>query len=147
DLPAVNYDIGAVSLDDPVRMYLREIGRVPLLSANREVELAMAMERGEYLLGKRAQLRDDFGEVPDADVLGRAIYHSFRASWHHVTDLYVESYGPGEIPPKSLCLSQVLPITQVPETAVAAACERLGMSPEELEESLRQRTVEWGLLP
>jgi RNA polymerase primary sigma factor len=34
------------SLDDPVRMYLREIGRVPLLSAEEEVRLARRMERG-----------------------------------------------------------------------------------------------------
>ena len=34
------------SLDDPVRMYLREIGRVPLLSAAEEVVLAKKMERG-----------------------------------------------------------------------------------------------------
>ncbi len=35
------------SLDDPVRMYLREIGRVPLLSAAEEVSLAKRMERGK----------------------------------------------------------------------------------------------------
>src|SRR2546421_7578613 len=35
------------SLDDPVRMYLREIGRVPLLSAEEEVLLAQRMERGK----------------------------------------------------------------------------------------------------
>jgi RNA polymerase primary sigma factor len=35
------------SLDDPVRMYLREIGRVPLLTAEKEVELAQRMERGK----------------------------------------------------------------------------------------------------
>jgi len=35
------------SLDDPVRMYLREIGRVPLLSAQEEVILAKRMERGK----------------------------------------------------------------------------------------------------
>jgi RNA polymerase primary sigma factor len=34
------------SLDDPVRMYLREIGRVPLLSAEEEVRLARRMEKG-----------------------------------------------------------------------------------------------------
>jgi len=46
------------SLDDPVRMYLREIGRVPLLSAEEEVKLAQRMERGRYeLLSKTANQR------------------------------------------------------------------------------------------
>ena len=147
DLQAVNYDIGTISLDDPVRMYLREIGRVPLLTGGREVELAMAMERGEYLVLKRKQLRDDFGAEADADVLGRALYHSFRANWHHVAELYGEIDSLSSLPPKSLCLKRVLPMTQVPEGAVAAVCARVGLAPEELEESLRMRAVEWDLLP
>ncbi len=40
------------SLDDPVRMYLREIGRVPLLTAEEEVRLAQRMERGRAELLK-----------------------------------------------------------------------------------------------
>ena len=36
-----------VALDDPVRMYLKEIGRVPLLTAKEEVDLARRMEAGD----------------------------------------------------------------------------------------------------
>jgi len=36
-----------VSIEDPVRMYLKEIGKVPLLSAEEEIELAQRMEAGD----------------------------------------------------------------------------------------------------
>ena len=36
-----------VSIDDPVRMYLKDIGRVPLLTANEEIDLAQRMEQGD----------------------------------------------------------------------------------------------------
>jgi RNA polymerase primary sigma factor len=41
-----------ISLEDPVRMYLKEIGRVPLLSMEQEKSLAMAIESGENELLK-----------------------------------------------------------------------------------------------
>ena len=41
-------DLTDVALDDPVRMYLQEIGQVPLLSAEQEVILAKQMEAGDY---------------------------------------------------------------------------------------------------
>ncbi len=42
-----------INIDDPVRMYLKEIGKVPLLSAVEEIELAKKMEQGDDEAKKR----------------------------------------------------------------------------------------------
>ena len=42
-----------ISIEDPVRMYLKEIGKVPLLSAEEEVDLAKRMELGDEEAKKR----------------------------------------------------------------------------------------------
>ena len=42
-----------ISIEDPVRMYLKEIGKVPLLSADEEIELAQRMEVGDEDAKKR----------------------------------------------------------------------------------------------
>ena len=42
-----------VSIEDPVRMYLKEIGKVPLLSAGEEIKLAQRMEEGDEEAKKR----------------------------------------------------------------------------------------------
>ena len=50
DVDIENIDLSVpdgVSIEDPVRMYLKEIGKVPLLSAEEEIELAQRMENGD----------------------------------------------------------------------------------------------------
>ena len=42
-----------ISIDDPVRMYLKEIGKVPLLSSDDEIDLAQRMEKGDEEAKKR----------------------------------------------------------------------------------------------
>ena len=46
-----------VSVEDPVRMYLKEIGKVPLLNADEEIELAQKMEDGAIAVEKIAILK------------------------------------------------------------------------------------------
>lgn len=45
--------LDGVNLEDPVRMYLKEIGKVPLLSSDEEIELAKRMENGDELARAR----------------------------------------------------------------------------------------------
>ena len=51
-------------LDDPVRMYLREIGRVRLLTSADERKLARQLEGGKHLQGVKAELLEELSEDP-----------------------------------------------------------------------------------
>ena len=52
DLESVLYAEG-INIDDPVKVYLKEIGRVPLLSADEEIGLAVRMSQGDEVARKR----------------------------------------------------------------------------------------------
>lgn len=54
-----------VSIEDPVRMYLKEIGKVPLLSADEEIELAQKMEAGSVAVEKIPLLKERLAETGD----------------------------------------------------------------------------------
>ena len=57
-----------VSIEDPVRMYLKEIGKVPLLSAEEEIELAKNMEAGAVAKEKIAILKSREENATEAEV-------------------------------------------------------------------------------
>ncbi|MCC6704552.1 MAG: RNA polymerase sigma factor RpoD [Thermomicrobiales bacterium] len=147
DSTSINYDIGAISLDDPVRMYLREIGRVPLLTTAREIELSSAIERGQYLAECEQKCREELGGEPDALAIARRIYRDFRDGWPLVLALY-QAANAGDLPaPKPQVIRALIPMRDIDKSAIAAAASARGVTTEEIEESVRRRNAEWDLLP
>ena len=76
-----------VNIDDPVKVYLKEIGRVPLLSSEEEVELAQRMAQGDQLAG--ALGRHDAcnaGHAKHVALLGGAVPNSGKGCRIHSDD-------------------------------------------------------------
>ncbi len=71
-------------INDPVRMYLREIGRVPLLSAMGETRLALMVMAEKYLTGIRNALAKENQCPPSPIDLACKIYAALKENWAQV---------------------------------------------------------------
>jgi RNA polymerase primary sigma factor len=146
--PEIDDELAGVSLDDPVRMYLREIGKVALLSAAQEVHLAQAIERGEYVTRLMHQLTARDGQGLSAVTVGLEVYRSLVRGWPLVADLYTaKTHEPSTSVPRSRVLEAVIPINKLPSDVIAAINTQYGLTEEQLEQRLRELLVEFNTLP
>ncbi|HWQ12186.1 MAG TPA: RNA polymerase sigma factor RpoD [Roseiflexaceae bacterium] len=90
-------NVEGISVNDTVRMYLREIGRVPLLTGRQETDLAQRIEVGEYLTAYRLAQGPDWqrDQVPE---VGLTIFLRFQKSWPVVEDAIRLLYSVAELP-------------------------------------------------
>ncbi|MBI1886114.1 MAG: RNA polymerase sigma factor RpoD [Chloroflexi bacterium] len=66
-------------IDDPVRMYLREIGKVSLLKASDEKRLARQMEEGDYIQRVENRLLEEYGRRPSGAQTFQALLEDLSA--------------------------------------------------------------------
>ncbi len=87
--------VEGISVNDTVRMYLREIGRVPLLTGSQETDLAQKIEIGEYLGSYKTQRGIDWTRehVPE---IGVEMFLRFQKNWPIVADAIGQIYAVGE---------------------------------------------------
>jgi len=79
---------GAELTNDPVRMYLREIGRVPLLSPEEEMWLAMQVAAGGYVADLREKLSQNLKHPPTGMELVGEIFKLFTQHWKNLQPLF-----------------------------------------------------------
>ncbi len=148
-------DLSDVNLDDPVRMYLREIGRVPLLNGELEVELATAMEQGRYLTETRKALLEANGIAPTPAEVCLAVYGKLRDGWPRLAALHAAMYpeaGPTGHREILAALTPTLKITdynnphRLTQERFKVLAAELACAPEQLDEAVRLRAVEYLLM-
>jgi RNA polymerase primary sigma factor len=151
-------NVEGISVNDTVRMYLREIGRVPLLNARQEILLAQKIEIGEYLESYRTQLAADW-RPEQVDVISAQMYQRLQKTWPVVADavrlLYeiVEQPLPDPLTPG--CLREVSAIQERMTFEQRQSFEKRRnelikqhrMTAEQFDQTFAQATIIFSLLP
>ncbi len=141
-------DLPGVSIDDPVRMYLREIGRVPLLTGKEEQELSRRMEMGVYLIRRECELRDALDADPTAAAVACALYADLVAHWEIIADLFRELRERDELPMRrNEVFDGLVPLNALAPDVLTRAAKLRGWTDAAAEEMIRCRLMEYLLLP
>ena len=136
--------------DDPVRLYLREIGRVPLLTADAEIALAKRMERGIFLEQLMADLSRQVGS-PSAALPAATICREVSSRLHHAwplaEEVYCAQHG-GSLPlTRHALLMAIIPTAGLDPAILKSVAGQTGQTTQALEDALRHTLLLFELLP
>ncbi len=138
------------AVDDPVRMYLHEIGRVSLLSAQEEKILAKKLEGGKHIAGIKDFYQRKYGRAPSAVEIALSPLRELTASLDIIRPLQKEL---GIEPTENLfetisnCKLRLSIDGQIDEQLVQKLAGELNCTPSEVEQRLINLSLNCNLLP
>ena len=150
--------VDGISVNDTVRMYLREIGRVQLLKANQERDLARHIVIGVYVAALKTTEGVDWR--PDQlGAIGTRSYSGFRRNWPSARDVLIELFSminmelPEHMPPSHLHefleLQDRMPFEQKPafDKLRGNVAKKYGLPLDILDHALAQTMIMYDLFP
>jgi RNA polymerase primary sigma factor len=151
-------NVDGINVNDTVRMYLREIGRVPLLKTSQERDLAQKIAVGDYLNAVKTQEGVDW-RPESIERIGSGIYSRFQRNWpvaeHVLRDLYQSTGQEVPVPLTPVRLRDTLdlldrmPFEQKPayDKQRAAIGEQYDLSLDDLDQLMSQTITIYEVLP
>ena len=137
-------------LDDPVRMYLREIGRVRLLTSSDERVLARKIEGGKHLQALRKEFEEAVGRPPRSWEASRTLLLRMVAAAPLVAALCKDLGLPGDLKLSQITGNPTLRDAidaEVSQELLAAVAEDLGQEPEDVYAQVVNLSLSSWLLP
>ena len=137
-------------LDDPVRMYLREIGRVRLLTSSDERVLARKIEGGKHLQALRKEFEEAVGRPPRSWEASRTLLLRMVAAAPLVAALCKDLGLPGDLKLSQIAGNPTLRDAidaEVSQELQAAVAEDLGQEPEDVYAQIVNLSLSSWLLP
>jgi RNA polymerase primary sigma factor len=144
-------DIGELeAADDPVRMYLHEIGRVALLTAQEEKTLARSKEAKDYIEGVEEELSSELFKTPSAIDIGIALLKKLHEDLPLLEAVEEHlALVPSEILAKRISNPQLREALDgaLNEQLIEAVSQKIYVNPIEAEDSLKDLSHVSCLLP